>query len=748
MPMSNIVIVESPAKANTIKGYLGAGYKVMATVGHIRDLPNSKLGIEIENDFEPRYINVRGKADTINALKKEAKKAKNVYLATDPDREGEAISWHLAVILGEDAKKAKRVSFNEITKSAVTGAIKKPREIDMDLVDAQQARRILDRIVGYKISPILWKNVKSGLSAGRVQSVAVRLAAEREEEIEAFVSEEYWEIHAKLNKKAPFSAKFYGTEKEKIDIKDGTQAAAITAELRGAEYKVKSIKRQPRQKSPAPPFITSTLQQDAYRKLGFSSARTMKTAQDLYEGVGLGSEYGGVQGLITYMRTDSLRVADEASAAAKEYIIGKYGKEYYPDSPRVYKSRKNAQDAHEAIRPSNMLFEPEKIRKSLSNDQYRLYRLIWGRFVASQMASAIFDTANAEISAGKYILRAGEQVLRFKGYLSVYDEEADDSDEGGSASNSSGIAALTEGMAVDLVEVNESQHFTQPPPRYTEASLIKALEELGIGRPSTYATILTTIVSRGYVARENKALKTTPLGMLTTNLMRDNFRDIVDYKFTARMEESFDLVEEGKMAYKAVLRDFYSGFAQELEAAEKNIGKEDIVVPDTEIDVTCDNCGKKLIVKNGRFGKFAACPSYPECKFTVPLDREGKVVVRKEKAPAVMTDEKCDKCGSPMLLKTGRYGEFYACSAYPGCKNIKSKEVKAETKCPLCGGQIVRRFGKRKSVFYCCDKYPSCSFATWDIPIAEKCPDCGAMLLKKKGAGGKRCWKECGYASE
>ena len=763
--MANIVIVESPAKATTIKGYLGSNYKVVASKGHVRDLPKSKLGVDVEHNFAPTYINIRGKGDLINDLKKEAKKADNIFLATDPDREGEAISWHLATVLGIPANKAKRVTFNEITKNAVKAAIKSPRTIDMNLVNSQQARRILDRIVGYKISPFLWKNLKSGLSAGRVQSVATRLIVEREEDIRAFVPEEYWNITANLlnSKKKSFDAKFQGDEKNKIELSNEEETQEILKNLENAQYVVKTIKKGTKYKAPAPPFITSTLQQEANKRYSFQSNRTMKAAQELYEGLSLGK--GEEHGLITYMRTDSLRISNEARDAVREYILDKYGKEYYPENAREYKSKKNAQDAHEAIRPSNMEYEPDKIKKSLTDDQYKIYKLIWDRFVASQMQSAVLDTINVDIAANGYIFKASGYSIKFPGFMSAYEEIAEENGENGKAGDKESdeepetlgkketkLPELKEGEILTLNKLTPSQHFTQPPPRYTEASLIKSLEEQGIGRPSTYAPTLTTIIQRGYIERESKMLKPTPLGEVTTNIMKNNFEDIVDYGFTAKIEDDFDNIEDGKVDYIIILRKFYDGFEKTLEEAEENIGKEEIVIPDTEIDYACENCGQKLIVKNGRFGKFAACPNYPECKFTLRLDRDGNIVNKKdENAEIQKTDLKCDLCGSEMVIRKGKYGSFYACSNYPKCKNTKPINAEIENvSCPMCKSKILKKRGK-KMYFYSCEKYPECSFSSWDMPVEKKCPKCKSMMLQKRSKNKITLYcydKECGYSEQ
>ena len=758
----NIVIMESPAKANTVKGYLGNGYKVIASKGHVRDLPKSKLGVDVNAKFKAQYINIRGKGDFLSDLKKEAKGADNIFLATDPDREGEAIAWHIAAVLGINADKAQRVTFNEITKTAVKNGIKNPRAIDMNVVDAQQARRIIDRLVGYQISPFLWKNVKSGLSAGRVQSVPTRLIVEREEEIRAFKPEEYWNIIADLSnsKNQKFEARFFGDEKGRIKLSSEAETNKVLDGLKGAEYFVKNIKKGERDKNPAPPFTTATLLQEANKKFNFQSSRTTRAAQELYEGINLGANKGGVQGLITYMRTDSTRISTEARDAAKEYILDKYGDKFYPDIPREYKTtEKNAQDAHEAIRPSHMDgFDPDTIKKSLTADQYKIYKLIWERFIASQMKSAVLDTVNADIIANGYIFKASGYTIKFAGYLTIYEETLDESDkkddkdsfdssDSFEGNKETRLPELKDGEKLGFNKLNHSQHFTQPPFRYTEATLIKTLKEQGIGRPSTYTPMLTTILQRGYVERDGKSLKPTPLGEITNVIMINNFQDIVNYGFTAKMEEDLDEIEDGKTDYISILDKFYAGFKASLDAAEINIGKEEIVVPDTEIDYACENCGKKLVVKNGRFGKFAACPNYPECKFTMRLDKNGNIIKKEEQAEVQKTDIKCDLCGEFMVIRKGRFGSFYACSNYPKCKNTKPINAEVENaNCPVCGAKILRKRGKNKMYFYSCEKYPECKFSVWDMPVKDKCPKCGSLMLQKKGKDFVYCYdKKCGY---
>ena len=732
--MSNLVIVESPNKIAAVKKYLGSNYKVIASVGHVRDLPKSDLGIDIENGFEPHYINIRGKGDVIKEIRKEAKAAKKVFLATDPDREGEAIAWHLANTLGIPLEKTYRVSFDEITPGVVKAAIKDPRNVNMDIVNAQQARRIIDRIVGYKLSPFLWKNVKSGLSAGRVQSVATRIIVDREEEIRAFVPEEYWTIEALLrtdSDSVSFPVHFYGANGEKIKIKSETEANTILSKLPGNDFKVLAVKRAKRKKSPMPPFITSTLQQEASRKLNFQSARIMRVAQELYEGVNLGAEFGGTQGLITYMRTDSPRVSVDAQNEARTLIVEKYGAEFCPATPRNYKSRAGAQDAHEAIRPARVAIEPAMIKKQLTTDQYKLYKLIWERFVASQMESAELDTLGVDFDCAGYTFKASGYSVAFQGYMAVYEESEEEvtstADEIKEVKDIR-IPALVEGQSLVSESVTPNRHFTEAPPRYNEASLIKFLEEKGIGRPATYVPIITTIVARNYVEKENKSFVPTQLGEIITKLMKDNFSDIVDYKFTANVEDELDNIEKGNTELNSVLESFWKDFEKELSEAEKNIGSEGVEVPVEETDIICDKCGSKMIVKSGRFGKFAACPNFPTCKNTKPLGNT------ENKTEEPVADFKCEKCGSDMVLKKGPYGSFYACVNYPECKFTKQKTEPIDAPCPKCGSVVLTRHGRGgKTVFYSCENYPKCDFSSWDMPVREKCPECGETLFYKKG---------------
>ncbi len=748
--MYNLVIMESPTKASTAGSYLGSTYKVVACKGHLRDLPKSTLGIDLENNFEAHYINIRGKGDLIKELKKEVKKADRIFLATDPDREGEAISWHLMTALAIPPEKARRITFNEVTKTAVKSAIKAPRDIDMDMVNAQQARRILDRIVGYKLSPFLWKTVKSGLSAGRVQSVATRIIVERENEIRAFVPKEYWTVDADLETAAgkSFRTHFWGMAdtKTKLELTSEEEATKVVTDCQGKPFTVAEIRNGKKLKNPAPPFTTSTLQQEASRKLNFQSQRTMKVAQELYEGLNLGSELGGTHGLITYMRTDSLRISDEAREVAKTFIAGKYGEDYCSAKPRIYKAKAGAQDAHEAIRPADPNLEPAMIKKSVTADQYKLYKLIWDRFIASQMESAELATVQTDLVCGPYMFRTSGYTVKFPGFMAVYEESTDDkkNDEDG---DNTKLPQFQEGEALANKEIIPTQHFTEPPARYTEASLIKFLEEEGIGRPSTYTPTITLIISRGYVKREGKSLVPTQLGEVVNRIMCEQFPDIVDYKFTATMEERLDGIENGESTMLAVLTDYYESFRKELDAAMENVSKEDIEVPDEVTDIVCEHCGSLMVVKNGRFGKFAACPNYPTCKNTKPLTKSGEALVEKKPEIAPM---KCEVCGADMILRTGRYGSFYACSRYPECKFTKQKVKTLGVPCPECGAELVTKYGKNRTIFYSCERYPNCTFSSWDLPTNEKCPNCGDMLLRKKGKSHLLVCRnaQCGYKAE
>ena len=743
--MANLVIVESPAKANTIKSYLGSNYKVIASKGHIRDLPKSTLGIDVDNNFEPHYINIRGKGDVIKELKKEAKSASKIFLATDPDREGEAISWHIATQLGIPENRECRVTFNEITKNAVKEAIKKPRKINQDLVNSQQARRILDRLIGFNLSQILWKNVKSGLSGGRVQSVAMRIVTEREEEIRAFVPQEYWTIDATVKAKdSDISVKFYGNKRGRVKIADEALATKIEDKISGKCFDVKSVKRQTRQKLPAPPFETSTLQQDASTKLGFQAQKTMKVAQELYDGLNLGAELGGVQGLITYMRTDSQRIAKSAQEAALKYIKASFGDEFLPSKARQYKTADNSQDAHEAIRPSSVELTPKLVKKMLTSDQYKLYKLIWERFVASQMAAATFETVTVELENSGYVFKTGGYTIKNKGYMAVYGGIEDvDTDE----FHFDGLPELHEGETLPCIRIMKQQHFTEPPARYTEASLIKFLKDNGIGRPSTYAPIISIIVSRNYVRRDGKSLVSTELGEITTKFTREHFPEIIDYEYTAQMESMLDSIEHKENTIVGVISDFYNKFSRELEDASKKEAKIKVEQTYDESDVICDKCGAKMIYKNGRYGKFLACPSYPECKNTKALDKNGNIVEKTETAKEVeLAGFKCELCGADMVVRRGKFGTFYACSNYPTCRFTKQKTSETGAACPICSSKILARHGRGKTLFYSCERYPECDFSSWDMPLAEKCPDCGEMLYYRKSKKAVICKsRSCGY---
>ncbi len=757
--MSNLVIMESPSKANTVKGYLGSNYKVVATVGHIRDLPKSSLGVDIEHNFEPHYINIRGKGDLIKEIKKEAKSANKIFLATDPDREGEAIAWHLATALDIPIEKTQRVTFNEVTKNVVKNSIKQPRQIDMNVVNAQQARRILDRIVGYKLSPLLWKTVKSGLSAGRVQSVATKIIVERENEIRIFKPVEYWTIDADLitDDGKKLTAHFYGDRDGKLRLENEEQAMKIVDAVSGKKFNVDKVRKTTRHKSPAPPFITSTLQQEASKKLGFQSQRTMRVAQELYEGINLGSGNGGVQGLITYMRTDSLRISSEIQDLTRVFIAERYGADYNTEEPRIYKSKSGAQDAHEAIRPVNVELEPQKIKQHLTSDQFKLYKLIWERYVSSQMQSARLSATAVDFECSGYIFKTAGYTVTFPGYMAVYEESEDDTqktdiDEPGEQRDAK-IPELNEGEQLISDNIDPGKHFTEPPPRYNEASLIKFLEERGIGRPSTYATIITTIISRNYVKREGKALVPTELGEITTDLMNENFASIVDYKFTADIETELDEIERAELSMQQLLESFWSDFSKQLDTAQKRLESSDIKIPIEETDMICEKCGARMIVKTGRYGKFAACPNYPKCRNTKPLISETNAEVSQSgetgDGKVETADFKCEKCGSDMILRTGKYGSFYACVNYPECKYTRPKTKDIGVACPKCGARVVMKYGKNRTVFYSCERYPECDFSSWDMPVNEKCPVCGEILFRKKGKPILVCHnKDCGYSRQ
>lgn len=683
-----LLIVESAAKAKTLNKFLGKNYKIKASVGHVKDLPKSKLGIDIENNFEPQYITIRGKGDILKEIKDDAAKASKVLLATDPDREGEAIAWHLQNAMKIDSETSCRIEFNEITKDAVKSAIKNSRPIDMDRVNAQQARRVLDRLVGYNLSPLLWSKVRKGLSAGRVQSVVIRLICEREEEINKFIPEEYWSVETILNaKKQDFVARLTSYEGKKISIANETEKDKVVNDLKQADYIVKKIDKKAKQKKPNPPFITSTLQQEAAKRLNFYSKRTMKVAQELYEGLEIGK--AGTIGLITYLRTDSVRVADSASMEALDYIKATYGDEYAPKKPNIYKTNKSSQDAHEAIRPTSVERTPDSIKEYLTRDQYRLYKLIWDRFVASQMNPAIFDTVAVEITAGVYGLRASSSQIKFLGYKKVYNDNEEDEVK-------NPIPDIKAKDKLALVELKPEQHFTQPPPRFTEASLVKLLEEKNIGRPSTYAPIIDTILKRYYVERQNKQFVPTELGFIVVDLLKENFSNVIDVDFTAKMEEDLDLIEEGKLEWQQVVGDFYGPFKEELDKASELIEK---------IEIKDEEAGKD-----------------------------------------------CPECGKPMLIKYGRFGKFMACSGFPDCRHTEAINEEIGVKCPECGSEIVALKSKKGRKFFGCSKYPDCDFKSWNKPTGEKCPECGDAMVEKTAKGQEPyaiCQNaECKYKSE
>ncbi len=673
-----LVIVESPAKARTISKFLGRTYKVEASNGHVRDLPKSQLGVDVENGFEPKYITIRGRGEVLEKIRKEAKGAKSIILATDPDREGEAISWHLAHILGIDPDSACRVEFNEITEKTVKSAIKTPRSINRELVDSQQVRRILDRLVGYKISPLLWAKIKKGLSAGRVQSVATRMICDRENEIETFEPEEYWHVEAQVSACGQkIAARLHSIGGAKVSIENSKQAEDAKALIEKGAFTVKAVKRGERRKHPAPPFTTSNLQQEASRKLGFTTAKTMQIAQQLYEGVDVAGH--GTVGLISYIRTDSVRLSDDAVASAREAIESRYGAEFVPEKPNVYKGRKSAQDAHEAIRPTYIELRPEDVKASLSRDQFNLYKLVYLRFVACQMADAVYETQQIEIiSDNGVLLRASGEKLKFAGFTAVYEEGRDDQDE---EKISAKLMDVTEGASAKIAETTATQHFTQAPPRYTEASLVRALEEKGIGRPSTYAPTISTILARGYVMREKKQLYPTELGVMITDVMKEYFSDIVDIAFTAGMEQQLDEVEEGELNWRKVLEEFYGPFEKTLQNAEEHIEK--IEIKDEESDVVCDKCGAMMVYKLGRFGRFLACPNFPECR------------------------------------------------------NTKTIQVEIAAPCPKCGAKLLEKTSRKGRKFYGCERYPECDFVSWEMPVEDKCPKCGSYMVFKRGRKGE-----------
>ncbi len=743
MAKRSLVVVESPTKVKTIQKYLDSKFIVKASMGHVRDLPKSTLGVDEKKGFKPEYRVLPAKKKVLDELKKAAEKSDALYIATDPDREGEAIGWHLAQELGIPKAKTYRIMFNEITERAVKAAFQHPGKIDANKVNAQQARRVLDRLVGYKLSPLLWEKIRRGLSAGRVQSVAVRLITEREREIQAFVPVEYWSLHARLKAKSP--PEFVATLKEvrgaKADLATETATLEVMTALHGKQWRVKSVTRGERKRNPAAPFITSTLQQEASRKLHFTAKKTMMLAQQLYEGIGLGSE--GAVGLITYMRTDAVRVAREAQQEARQWVAQRLGREFLPDSAPFYKAKKSAQEAHEAIRPSFVSREPKALTRYLSRDQLALYRLIWERFLASQMLPAVYDTVSADIEAGQCLFRAQGSTLRFQGFMAVYVESREES-EAAEDEAESVVPPLTEGEILKLLALDPKQHFTQPPPRFTEASLVKTLEERGIGRPSTYAQILSTISDRGYVHRERGTLFPTDLGMQVNDLLVPHFPEIMDVEFTAQLEESLDKIEEGDTDWVKTVEAFYKQFARDLKSAGRNM---DNLKRGMETGEACPDCGKPLVEKWGRFGKFLACSAYPECKYTKDLGGG------REKPADEPTDEICPTCGKPMVIKHGRFGKFIACSGYPECKTTKPVTLGITCSEPGCGGQLLERRTKRGKTFFACTNYPTCKFAVWARPVPQPCPKCGAPFVTERfGRGGKitrACIRgECGYKQD
>jgi len=750
-PKIRLLIVESPAKAKTINKFVGSRYVVKACMGHVRDLPQHRLGVDLKNDFAPHYVTVRGKGDLLKDLKRDVKRSEAVYLATDPDREGEAICWHLKEALKLPDAKVRRVIFNEITKKVIKDAVDNPTVgINIKLVEAQQARRVLDRLVGYSLSPLLWTKVRKGLSAGRVQSVAVRLICDREALVTAFVPVEYWTIAANLALKGgrPFEARLNLVDGKKAEIGTGEAAGAIVERVKGEPFVIKTVERKEQRRNPTPPFTTSTLQQEAAKRYRFTAKRTMMIAQTLYEGIDLGS--GTREGLITYMRTDSVRVSTEAQAEARVALAKLYGDAILPAEPPVYKGRSGAQDAHEAIRPSTASRDPEDVKSFLNPDQFKLYKLIWQRFLASQSASALLEQTAADIAAGPALFRATGVVVKAPGFMAVYMDTKEEDEAPAEDEAETGLpAGLEVGQTLDLIEVKPAQHFTQPPPRYSDASLVKALEEEGIGRPSTYAPIISTILDRGYVERRESRFHPTELGTLVNELLVKHFQDVINVQFTAQMEAQLDEVAEGKIGWVEALRTFHTPFAADLELAKvdmRNVKAE----METVTDLVCEKCGKPMIVRWGRHGKFLACSGYPECKNAKSFDTDaaGKITV---KVPEV-TDEKCDKCGSPMLIKSGRFGKFMACERYPECKTTRSIPLDFTCPKPECGGKLVMRRSRKGRVFYGCNKYPTCTFVTWNAPVKEPCPKCGSPFLTERKLKMIRrliCPVEgCGYEAE
>ena len=764
MAAKNLVIVESPAKARTLEKYLGRDFQVKASVGHVVDLPKSKLGVDVKKNFAPDFTVIQSKKKVIDELKKAAKGKENIYLASDPDREGEAIAWHIAGQVVKNHKHVHRVLFNEITKKAVLEAIANPLELDRNKFDAQVARRVLDRLVGYKISPLLWTKVRRGLSAGRVQSVAVRLVCEREKDIRAFEPVEYWSLTALLEGRLPpsFKAKLVQWKNQKVDnkkfrLENDETVQGIIKSLDGASWVIGDVEKKERRRFPTSPFVTSKLQQEAARKLGFQPKRTMQLAQQLYEGVELGSE--GSVGLITYMRTDSTRVSNDALDAVRHHIQSQYGKNYVPDKPNTFRSKKGTQDAHEAIRPTSVEYTPERVRRYLRRDMFQLYSLIWDRFVASQMVPAVYDQTAFEIPVKEALFRATGQQIKFDGFMKVYIEgrderapQANGEDDDDEVQDLDGVLPdLQKGDALNLLSMDPRQHFTQPPPRFTQASLIKELDENGIGRPSTYAAIISNILDREYVSQnESRQLVPTDLGFLVTDLLVESFPDILNVEFTAGMEDQLDKIEDGKEKWTKTMKRFYTPFERDLKKAEKEM--RDVKRQEVPTDIDCEKCGAKMVIKWGRNGEFLACPQYPECKTTKNFkrDEEGKIEVAVEEE----VNETCELCGRPMLLRWGKFGRFLGCSGYPECKNIQplEKPVDLGIKCPDCKeGNIKERKSRWGKVFYGCDKYPECKFATWDKPMPTPCPNCDSPILvekvTKRAGHVHRCYKkECGYS--
>ncbi|NWF94140.1 MAG: type I DNA topoisomerase [Syntrophaceae bacterium] len=738
-----LIVVESPTKVKTLQKFLGGDYVIKASLGHIKDLPEDELGVDLQNDFKPSYVIIPGKGKILRELKKASKAVKNIYLGPDPDREGEAIAWHVAEELKDGDKNIYRILFNEITEKAVLEALKHPGRLQLSKYEAQQARRILDRLVGYQISPLLWEKVKRGLSAGRVQSVAVRIICEREREIQNFISEEYWSLTATLKGQTsaiPFDAKLVKWRGKKVDLANESEAMAMKKTLESAPYTVSKISQQEKRRHPPPPFITSRLQQEAYRKLSFSAQKTMRIAQRLYEGVEIGD--AGTVGLITYMRTDSVRVSSEAVHRVRRWIQERFGEPYLPPKPNVYRSRKGAQEAHEAIRPTMIDLEPDKVKDYLDKDHWALYRLIWDRFIASQMASAVFQQTTVEIKADEAIFSAVGTVPTFQGFMTLYVEGEDNrlsADKEEAEDQEKRLPVLSEGEALELLALTPRQHFTQPPYRFSEATLIKELEEKGIGRPSTYAMILSTIKEKGYVRLEKGRFYPTELGFLVNDLLVVNFPDILDVEFTAQMEENLDKIEEGEKGWIETLKEFYAPFEKDLEMAKTSM--RDVKREMIPTDTVCERCGSTMVKRWGRRGYFLACSAYPKCRYTREVEENGE---RNEE-----TDARCQKCGSPMVIKNGKFGRFMACSKYPSCKF--TQPIPTGVRCPQegCDGMIVERRSRRGRTFYSCSNYPRCTFATWDKPIPEKCPQCDfPFLVEKQGKTGmvKRCPnKGCRY---